>query len=91
MKIKITKSGISFASLVKLISVGYFIGTAILLPLMFAVFSYSEWHQPIPTSLLFMLPVLIVLQALLTALIVAVGIKLYGKVSRFEISSEEKL
>jgi len=90
MKIKITKSGISFGSLVKLVSVGFFIGMAILMPLMFAVLSFSEWHRPMPNSLLLMIPILLAIQSLFTALTVAVGVKLYGKVSKFEISSFEK-
>ena len=92
MKIKITKSGISFGSLVKLVATGFFIGWAILLPLIFAAFSFSEWHRPIPDGLLLILPIFIAIQSLLTAVIVALGVKLYGKFSKFEISSfEEKV
>ena len=92
MKIKITKSGISFGSLVKLVSTGFFIGWGILLPLIFAALSYSEWHRPMPGFLLLIFPILIAIQSLLTAVIVAFGVKLYGKVGKFEISSfEEKL
>ena len=87
MKIKITESGISFGSLVKLVSVGYFIGTALLTPLIFAALSFTEWHRPIPGFLLLILPILIAIQSALAAVIVAFGVKLYGKVIRFEISS----
>ena len=92
MKIKITKSGISFGSLVKLVSVGFFIGMGILTPLLFAALSFSEWHRPVPDLLLFIFPILLVIQSLFTAVTVAVGVKLYGRVSKFEISPfEEKL
>ncbi len=90
MKIKITRTGISFGSLVKLVAVGYFIGMAILLPLVFAVLSFTEWHRPMPDFMLIMIPVLIAIQALLTALIVAAGVKIYGKASNFEVSSFEE-
>jgi len=89
MKIKIIESGISFGSLVKLVSTGFFIGWSILLPLIFAAFSFSEWHQPLPPVVLLMFPILIAIQSLLTAVIVAFGVKLYGKFSKFEISSFE--
>ena len=92
MKIKVTKSGISFGSLVKLVSVGFFIGMAILMPLMFAALSFSELHRPMPNFLLLIIPILLAIQSLFTGLTVAVGVKLYGRVSKFEISSfEEKL
>ena len=90
MKIKITESGISFGSLVKLVSVGFFIGMGIITPLLFAVLSFSEWHRPVPSFLLFIFPILLVIQSLFTAVIVAAGVKLYGRVSKLEISSSEK-
>jgi purine-cytosine permease-like protein len=92
MKIKITPSGISFGSLVKLVATGFFIGWGILLPLIFGALSFTEWHRPLPPVVFLIFPVLIALQSLVTALIVAFGIKLYGKLSKFTISSfEERL
>jgi NADH:ubiquinone oxidoreductase subunit K len=92
MKIKIAQSGISFGSLVKLVSTGFFIGWGILLPLIFAALSFTEYHRPLPPFVFLMFPVLIAIQSLLTAVIVALGVKLYGKLSKFEISSfEEKV
>ena len=92
MKITITETGISFGSLVKLVSTGFFIGLGILLPLIFAALSFTEWHRPLPPFVFLMFPILIAIQSLLTAVIVAFGIRLYGKLSKFEISSsEEKL
>jgi hypothetical protein len=90
MKIKITESGISFGSLVKLVSTGFFIGWGILLPLIFAALSFTEWHRPLPPFVFLMFPIFIAIQSLLTAVIVAFGVKLYGKLSKFEISSFEK-
>jgi hypothetical protein len=90
MKIKITESGISFGSLVKLVSVGFFIGMGILTPLLFAAVSYTEWHRPVPSFLLYIFPILLGIQAVFTAVIVAAGIKLYGKLSKFEISPPEE-
>ena len=86
MKIRITQSGISFGSLVKLVATGFFIGWGILLPLIFGALSFTEWHRPLPPALLLMFPLLIAVQSLLTAVIVAFGIKLYGRWTRFEIS-----
>jgi hypothetical protein len=92
MKIRITETGISFGSLVKIVSTGFFIGWGILLPLIFAALSFTEWHRPLPPFVFLMFPILIAIQSLLTAVIVAFGIKLYGKLSKFEISSfEEKV
>ncbi len=90
MKIKITKSGISFGSLVKVFSIGYFIGMVILLTLMLAVLAFPKWHQSMPGYLWLFFPVLIAIQSILTAVIVAAGVKLYGKVSKFEVSSYEE-
>ena len=89
MKIKITRSGISFGSLVKLVSTGFFIGWGILLPLIFAALSFTEWHRPLPPFVLLIFPILIAVQSVLTAVIVAFGVKIYGKLSKFEISSFE--
>ncbi len=92
MEIKITKSGISFGSLVKLFSIGYFIGMGILLTLMLGIFAYPKWHQSMPVYLWLIVPALIAIQSFLTAVIVAAAIKLYGKLNKFEITSyEEKL
>jgi multisubunit Na+/H+ antiporter MnhE subunit len=35
-------------------------------------------------------PVMLAFQSLFTAVIVATGVKLYGKLGKFEVSSEEK-
>ncbi len=92
MKIKITKSGISFGSLVKLVATGFFIGWGLLLPVIFAIASYSEWHRPLPSIVFWIFPILVAVQSLFTGLVVAFGIKLYGKLTKFEISSfEEKV
>jgi hypothetical protein len=56
MRITLTESGIAFGSLVKLYSVGFFIGMGILLPFIFAVFSLTLWrHQPMPGLFFFWL------------------------------------
>ena len=91
MRIKLTKSGISFGSLVKLYSVGYFIGMGILLALIFIPVGYLKWGQTMPIFLWLMFPVLIAIQSLFTAVVVAAGVKLYGKVSKCEVSYEEEL
>jgi hypothetical protein len=88
MKIKLTKSGISFGSLVKLVSVGYFIGMVILF-FVFVPFLYSDWGETMPIYLWLMFPILIAVQSLIFALIVAAGLKIYGKFSKFETSSFE--
>jgi hypothetical protein len=86
MKIKFTNSGISFGSLVKLCSVGYFIGMGILMVLMVGVWSFTKLGEDMPGFLWLMLPVLLALQSLFTAVIVAAGLKLYGKVRKFQVS-----
>lgn len=90
MKIKLTKTGVSFVSLVKLFSIGYFIGMGFLMSFVLAVFAFPKWHQSMPGYLWLVFPVLIALQSFLIAIIVAVGIKLYGKVSKFEVSLYEE-
>jgi hypothetical protein len=87
MKIKLTKSGISFGSLIKLISVGYFIGMGILFVFIFVPLVYSEWRETTPVFLWLMFPIMIAAQSLIFAVIVAAGVKLYGKFSKFETSS----
>ena len=88
MKINITKAGISFGSLVMLFSVGYFIGVGI--PGILFCFIYLYSCMPILTWLLF-IP-LAAIQSILFAVMVAGGIKLYGKLHKFEVSFyEEKL
>jgi hypothetical protein len=86
MKIKLTKSGISFGSLVKLVSVGCFIGMGILFVL-FVPFFYSDWGETTPLFVWLMFPIVIAVESLIVAVIVAAGVKLYGKFSKFEISS----
>jgi hypothetical protein len=88
MKIKLTKSGISFGSLVKLVSVGYFIGMGILFVLCVPFF-YSAWGETMPVFVWLMFPILIAVQSLIFAVIVAAGVKLYGKFSKFETPSCE--
>jgi len=89
MKIKLTKSGISFGSLVKLFSTGFFIGMGIFFVFIFVPLTYSEWGETMPVFLWLMFPIMIAVQSLLVAVIVAAGVKLYGKFSKFEISSCE--
>jgi hypothetical protein len=90
MKIRFTKSGISFGSLVKLYSVGHFIGMGILMVLMFGVWSFTKLGENMPGLLWLMLPVILALQSLFTATIVAAGLKLYGKVRKFQVSTLEE-
>ncbi len=89
MKIKLTKSGISFWSLVKLFSVGFFIGMGLFFVFVFVPISYSQWKEAMPISLWLMFPFIIAVQSLLIGVMVAAGVKLYGRFSKFEISSCE--
>ena len=90
MKIKLTKSGISFSSLIKLISVGYFIGMCIFFVFIFIPVAYLEWGKTMPVFIWLMFPIMIAAQSLIFAVIVAAGVKLYGKCGKFEISSCEE-
>jgi hypothetical protein len=89
MKIKLTKSGISFGSLVKLVSVGCFIGMGILFVL-WVPFFYSDWGDTMPLFVWLMFPILIAVESLIVAVIVAAGLKLYGIIGKFETSSCER-
>jgi hypothetical protein len=90
MKIKLTKSGISFGSLVKLFSVGHFIGMGILYILIFVPLGYLKWGQTMPAFFWLMLPFITGVQSLFIAAVVAAGVKLYGKMGKFETSSCER-
>ena len=89
MKIKLTKTGISFGSLVKLVSIGFFIGMSILFVL-FIPFIYARMGETMPIFFWLMFPILIALESLIFAVIVTAGVKLYGKFIKFEISSCEE-
>lgn len=91
MKIDITKSGIRFGSMVKLFSVGYFIGMTILLVLVLAPVAYFGWGEPFPAIAWLIFPVLLVFQSLFSAMMVAAGIKLYGKVNKYEVCFKEEM
>ena len=90
MKITITKSGISFGSLVKLFSVGHFIGIGILMFFSFVAISYLKRGDPIPLFFWLMFPIMLAVQSLFVAVVVAAGVKLYGKVGKFETPSCER-
>ncbi len=87
MRINITESGIGFGSLVKLISVGYFIGTLFLVPMFFVpLFLDPGFRGNGFRSAWLFIPPLLVAQSLFTAVIAAVGIKVYEKIRRLEIT-----
>lgn len=90
MRIKLTKSGIGFGIMVKLCSVGSLIGVGIILALMFAPFTLTKWHRDTPGFLWLVFPILLVLQSVFIGVIVAAGITIYGKFSKFEMSSLEE-
>jgi uncharacterized membrane protein len=90
MRIKLTNSGITFWSLVKLFSIGYLVAMGILLVAVFVVLIYFKQHD-IPTYAWFMFPIMIAAQSVFTAVLVAIGVKLYGKVNKFEILCETEL
>jgi hypothetical protein len=89
MKIKIRKSGITFGSLVKLFSVGYFVGVGILLVLVSVPLCYFKWRDTMPLFFWLIFPILFAIQSLFTAVVVAAGLKLYGKASKYELFCED--
>ncbi len=91
MKIRLNKSGISFGSVVKLFSVGYFIGMGILLVLVFVPLCYFKWGDSMPLFFWLVFPLLIAIQSLFTAVVVAAGLKLFGKASKYELLCEGAL
>jgi hypothetical protein len=90
MKIRITKSGITFGSLVKLVSIGYLIGMGVLSLLGFVLLSHFD-RGGVPAKAWIIFPVLIAFQSLLTGVVVAAGFKLYTKLDRCKISCDHEL
>ena len=90
VKIKLTKSGISFGSLVKLFSVGNFIGIGILYILIFVPLSYLKLGESMPAFFWLISPFITAVQSLFIAVVVAAGLKLYGQIGKFETFSSER-
>ena len=91
MKLKLKNSKITFGSLIKLFSVGYFIGMGILMLLIFVPVCYLKYGDTWPVFFWLMFPVMIAVQSLLIAVVVAAGLTLYGKVGKWELVTVEPL
>ncbi len=91
MKIQITKNGFTFNNLLKMVGIGYFIGAGLLfaIPLGLAVLTVPFFGEPDEKQALilslFMVPIILFLQAIVFSLIIGLGLWLYKKFKKIEI------
>ncbi len=83
MQLKINKGGLEFSSLVKMIAVGYAISVSILFALVFIIVLAKSASNDIPLykglAMLFLVPVIALLQGLLLGCLINFGLFLYKK------------
>lgn len=92
MKLKITKEGLDFSSLVKTIATGYAISVTILFYLVALLFALTKStlfpaYKILPA--LIVIPIVAVLQGLLLGCAIAFGLFIYKKWRSIEIASIE--
>lgn len=90
MRLEISGDGLRFKSLLKMIFVGHLIGGLIVV-VPFVALDLFNAEDPLKTSLyLLLIPPLIALQAIMIGLVVSLGLFVYQRMRKIEVSCVEQ-